>query len=296
MNIARLAAAAAATLTAVVATAVVQVGTSGAASAVTGLQVVWANSSAGSPQEATATVYCPVGKRVLGGGGGVLWSLGSYPRDIVLTQMRPVHPWSGQDSFVVTGERISGGTTDPWWVRAYAICADPLDGMHIVWSFSTLSSASNQRAEAECNDGEQVVGTGAYIYGSGGQVGLQVMRASTVDNLVYAQGHEDASGYTGSWYVMAVAVCADPIDGHEVINTPSPEDDSEQDKSAETYCPAGKTLYGAGAAAAFDAPGEASLRWITVDDTSDMASAHFIENVPTSADWDFIVSQAICAY
>jgi len=276
----------------------VQLATESPAAAVTGLEVVWVNSADGSqsPQTETAEAFCPDGKRVLGGGGGVNWSLNNYPYDIVLTRMQPVHPIMGQDSFIVTGERIIGGTTASWSVRAYAICADPLPGLHTVVSFSSLSSSSSQLAQAECSDGEQVVGTGAYIYNSVGQVGLQVMRASTVDNLVYAQGHEDANGYTGSWYVMAVAVCADPINGYQVLNVASPEDDSESLKAADAECPNGKQLYGVGAAAAFNAPGAASLRWITVDDDDDASHATFIENTSTGTDWDFIVSQVICGF
>jgi hypothetical protein len=295
---ARMSALAAGVLVAAAATAAVQLATGTPAAAVTGMEVVWANSNVvtAAPQVATATVYCPTGKRVIGGGGGVAWDLTSTPYDVVLTRMQPVHPWSGPDNYVVTGERIPSGTSTNWWVRAYAICVDPLPGLRIVWSFSATSSASSQRAEAPCADDEQVVGTGAYIYGSAGQVGLQVMRASIRGDLVYAQGHEDADGFAGSWYVMSVAVCADPIDGYEVIQVPSPEDDSESSKSATAQCSTGKTLYGGGGATAFDAPGAVSLRWISVDTVGDDLLANAIENTSTSTDWDFIVAQAICGY
>ncbi|OJF14791.1 hypothetical protein [Couchioplanes caeruleus] len=284
------------------AAALVQVATvhpaAAADAAVTGLEI-WSASSTNDPlsQTETAEAFCPTSKRVIGGGGGVEWFLNDYTHDVVLTRMQPVHPFTGADSFVVTGERINGGTDTDWSVKAYAVCADPLPGLHIVTAASTPSSASSQLAQATCPDEEVVVGTGAYIYAnSSGQVGLQVMRASMTGKVVYAQGHEDADGYASSWFVMAVAVCADMIDGYAVRNVPSDGDDSESSKAAEATCLDGRIPFGGGGAVAFTAPGATSLRWVALDDVLDEVHVSAIENTPTSTDWDYIVAQVICGF
>jgi hypothetical protein len=78
-----------------------------------------------------------------------------------------------------------------------------------------------QNPEAHCDPGEKVLGTGAQVSLTNGQVGLQVARASTTGNWSYAFAHEDPDGYQYGWYSWAYAVCAPEPAGYDVINAPS---------------------------------------------------------------------------
>jgi hypothetical protein len=190
-----------------------------ASAAVSGLEKVRAISVIDSSSSKTATAYCPAGKRVIGGGGGLVWDLQHHTRDVVLTSLLPVHPLSGPDSYQVTAHEDQGGTTDTWWAESYAICADPIAGMHTVATGGTFGSAPSQTPQAHCNAGERVLGT------------------------------------------------------------------------------AGKKTLSGGGAIAFNAPGNAMLTHIILAGAglSNEALAVAAENVPTAANWDFIVGQAICA-
>lgn len=268
-----------------------------ASAAVTGLVRTTGISVIDSSASKTATAYCPPGTRVVGGGGGLVWDLQHQTRQVVLTQLQPVHPLWGDDFYRVTGEETQTGTTDTWWVEAVALCADPIPGMHITFGNTVLSSASSQQARATCPAGEKVLGTGAWVYPAGGQVGLQVARASTSGNLAYAIAHEDADGYAGNWNVLALAVCAPAPAGYEVLNAPSPESASESIKTATATCSAGKQMLDAGGATSFTAPGNVSLTRILVAPFGALnwAEAIATENTATAANWDFIVAQVICA-
>jgi hypothetical protein len=270
---------------------------SSASASVPGLQKVRAISTIDSSSSKTATAYCPAGKRVVGGGGGLVWDLQHHTRDVVLTGLLPVHPLSGPDSYAVTAHEDQGGTTDTWWAEAYAICADPIAGMHTAVAGGTFGSASVQSPQAHCNPGEKVLGTGGWIQDTGGQVGIQVARASTSGEFSYFQGHEDADGYVGSWGLLAYAVCAPAPAGYEIAQTGSPTALSEAEKVADTYCAPGKKTLGGGGAIAFNAPGNVFLTHIILAGAglSNEVLAVADENVPTAANWDFIVGQAICA-
>jgi hypothetical protein len=270
---------------------------SSASAAVPGLQKVRAISAIDSASSKTATAYCPAGKRVIGGGGGLVWDLQHHTRDVVLTGLLPVHPLSGPDSYAVTAHEDQGGTTETWWVESYAICADPIAGMHTVVKGGTFGSASVQTTQPTCNAGERVLGTGGWIQDTGGQVGIQVSRASTTGTFSYFQAHEDADGYAGDWGQLGYAICAPAPAGYEIAQTGSPEALSEAEKAADTYCTAGKKTLSGGGAVAFSAPGNVFLTHVILAGAglSNEVVAVADENVPTAANWDFIVGQAICA-
>ena len=270
---------------------------SSASAAVPGLEKVRAISVIDSSSSKTAAAYCPAGKRVIGGGGGLVWDLQHHTRDVVLTGLLPVHPLSGPDSYAVTAHEDQGGTTETWWVESYAICADPIAGMHTAVAGGTFGSTPSQAPQASCNAGERVLGTGGWIQDTGGQVGIQVSRASTTGTYSYFQGHEDADGYAGNWGLLAYAVCAPAPAGYEIAQTASPTALSEAEKVAVANCTAGKKTLGGGGAITFSAPGNVFLTRINLVGAglSNRADAVADENVPTAANCDFIVAQAICA-
>ena len=248
----------------------------------------------GPASSKTETATCPAGTRVIGGGGGLLG--GQVADGLVITQMQPVRPLYGEDFYRVTVNDPSGALDD-WGVRATAICAPALANMSIAYGYTPSSSASTQLATAVCPAGRKVVGTGGTAYNAYGQAGLQVMRASTDGTRVYAQAHEDPDGYAGDWYVFAWAVCATAPAGYQIVMAESPQRDSETTKNVELDCPGSKTLLSAGAAASFSAPAQVALQFAHAfgGPSSGSVEGYAAENQPTSADWDFIVGQAICA-
>ena len=81
------------------------------------------------------------------------------------------------------------------------------------------------------------------------------------------------------------------------MQTGSPTALSEAEKVADATCSAGKETLSGGGALAFNAPGNAMLTRILLTGTGLSNEVHAIaaENVSTTANWDFIVAQAICA-
>lgn len=279
-------------------TAVQAVAVPTAAWAVSGLEVVQRFSDSNSVSPKSATARCPAGKQVLGGGGGLVWTEQVQTHEVVLSRMEPVHSSDGafRDYFIVTGVENSVGEPDDWYLESFAICADPMPGYEIVEHRSITLSDYFIRTEAHCTGNRRVIGTGAKVSTDSGEVGLQIMRASTLETFSYAQAAEDFDGYFDYWNVTAYAVCVNEPAGYEIVQDPSPEDDSESPKWATAFCSSGRRLFGAGSATGFGLPGHVALTHIIVNAYGDQRVDSFTTEVtPTDLDWDFTVAQAICA-
>jgi hypothetical protein len=266
--------------------------------AISGIEEVREISEINSTSAKTVEAKCPRGKDVIGGGGGLVWDEQHQSYNVILTRLQPFHAWNNlRDSYIVGASETSNGETDNWWIEAVALCADPIPGLRVESEQGGFSSAAMQNPEAHCDPGEKVLGTGASVSLTNGEVGLQVARASTTGDWSYAFAHEDPDGYQYGWYSWAFAVCAPEPAGYDVNNWPSAQSDSEAGKVATATCPAGTTLTGAGGATSFNAPGNVFLSRILVDPqfSNRSAEAIAIEAFPTATDWDFIVGQAICA-
>ncbi len=265
---------------------------------VSGLQVVASPASAiNSDSPKTAVAYCPSNKRVIGG-GGVIEEISPITRKPVLTRLQPVQLYDRiRDAYVVTGAETPGGTTENWFVRAYAICANPLPGLSIVPASTAPSSSSKQATAASCSGG-WVIGTGGRISTTSGHVALQVARPSGPGDIARVQAQEVPNGYTGTWAVTAYAVCVPTKPtGYTVVFAQSPQRFSESSKAATAYCPVGTQLLSSGAAITDVAPGHVALQSVLPYSSTDYryTRARAVEHTATSADWDFIVATAICA-
>jgi hypothetical protein len=273
------------------------------ASAVPGLEMVPSPVSAtNSLPSKTVVAYCPPGKRVIGGGGRVQ-EIGPITRKPALTQLRPLQQYNGpRDAYMVTAAETTPGTTGDWWVQAYAMCANPLPGLHIVQATTSESSQPIQATAAVCPSGERVIGTGGRVSTSTGdsayvgEVVLQVARPSGPGDIARVQAHEDANGFSLPWSVTAYAICAATPPGYKVEFGESLERDSESTKLAFANCTGGRRLHSSGAAITNVAPGNVSLQRIFPDLDGGETQALAVENTPTIVDWDFIVATAICAY
>ncbi|WP_433383505.1 hypothetical protein ACQPZX_21535 [Actinoplanes sp. CA-142083] len=275
------------------------------ASAVTGIKKITVASPTDSQSPKTATAFCPTGKRVIGGGGWVFAVNAADGNKVALTGLQPIHPIVAglDDRYEATGAETGAGIVTNWSLQVYAICADAsgLPGYEIRYAATQPSSNSVQAAQAVCLGGTRVLGTGGKIatasnQNPAGQVVLQVARASATGDIARVQAHEDADGYNGTWFVQSYAVCVNPPSGYEVVQAASPQTASESEKLAYADCPGTKRVHGAGAAIANTAPGNVSLQVIYPFEDLKTVEAFAVENTATSADWDFIVAQAICAY
>jgi len=197
---------------------------------------------------------------------------------------------------MVTAAETPPGTTNAWWVTAYAVCADPLPGLNIVSATTTPSSTSMQATAASCGGGV-AIGTGASVNTRTGNVVLQVARPSVTGASALAQAHEVAAGYTGKWSVTAYAVCVPTKPaGYQVVMGESNARLSEASKIGSVSCPSGKRLLSSGAAITNIAPGQVSLEGIIPLTNDRRTYVWAVENTPTSLNWDFIVATAVCAY
>ena len=90
------------------------------AEAVPGLQRITKTSVSNSSTSKTVAANCPVGKRVLGGGGTVTGGRGQ----VVLERLEPVQT-ATTDRFVVGAREDGTGYASNWRLTAYALCANP---------------------------------------------------------------------------------------------------------------------------------------------------------------------------
>jgi hypothetical protein len=274
------------------------------AARLTGVHLVKSKVSARNSNAVKQQVaFCPAGQRVIGGGGWV-HEFGSS-HNPALTELRPFHFYrkGNRDAYRATAAETTRGTRNSWTVQAYAICADAGSLAHwqIYSADSALSSSPAHATAKACPRGQRVLGTGASIenqftHDPNGQVVLQVARSSQTGDIVRAQAHEDVDGYPYRWRVKGYAICATPPRGY-VIPTfgRSPASHSETVKVAVSRCPAGKVLLSSGAAVSNVAPANVSLQGIYPSVAGRQTQAIAVENTPTSANWDFMVANAVCA-
>jgi hypothetical protein len=113
----------------------------------------------------------------------------------------------------LTGARASAyehedGYDDDWWIKVYAICADPPLG----WE---LQSSSNQTSypttyeSAACTTGRTAISAGADLNGAHGEVVLKSLRTSTFGGgqSGVATASEDVTGTPDDWELITDVIC-----------------------------------------------------------------------------------------
>jgi len=265
--------------------------------AVPGLQKFQSLPSA-NDSKPTKTVHadCPAGLRVLGGGGWIFTG-GADADKVALTELRPVHPPSGVDQYVVTAEEIIPNITSNWSVQAYVICSSPISGLSIVpnTGFSFASAA-----DAFCPIGQVVLGSGGKVNNPAGHVKLTGATPESAGDRVITTVVEDSSGATNVWSVTSYAVCAPRPAGYQVVFARSDLRASEPEKPAAVVCPVGTRVHGAAAIAltletgGTGTSGAFALQVIYPFNALDRVQAFAVEIVPTSITWE-VRAVAICA-
>jgi hypothetical protein len=273
-----------------------QVVTAAPAGAATGLQKV---SSAfvgpDSRDVKTAKAVCPAGKRVVSGGGLAQASAVDQTK-VQLTELLPVHPASGPDFFEVTANEVSPGITSNWTLLGFAMCADPISGLHIV-SFSSFNRA--QSVQVFCPQGEVVLGAGGRIDTPLGHVAMSGVYPyeQQFGPRVQVDVSTDTFGYTGDWIPTVYAVCAPAPAGYQIVFTNSTQPPSAPVKTAFVDCPSGKRSYGLGGATFFGLgqPGVGLQTFNVLNSTNRTAASAGPAGPVIVPDWGPVQPVAICA-
>ncbi|MEV4664454.1 hypothetical protein AB0J85_21200 [Micromonospora echinofusca] len=214
-----------------------QLALAGPVAAVPGLTVKTTTGPSNSSAK-TQNTTCPAGTKVIGGGGAITGSgLGQVGMDI----MRPL---IGGDAYSVTGREDENGVGGNWAVTANAICATPPAGLVMVSGSSAPSFGTSNWFEKSCPAGKHAIGVGGAVVGAANsEVVLEDLRIH--QKSVVVAGAEDGTGFAGSWWLDATAICADPLPGEQRVIDDSAYS-SAATRSITATCPAGKRVHGVG--------------------------------------------------
>jgi hypothetical protein len=247
-----------------------------------------------SPKFAPSAV-CPAGTKVLGGGGWAQVQARTPESErVVLSEMRPAPSTTGgRDTYEAGAFELSPGTTAAWSVQAFAICAPPIAGMHLVVA-RAISSNSTQIVRADCgSNNEAVLGVGAQILGADGQATLVYELAET-SRVAQAKALEDADGFNGIWELDVFAVCT-PFPGNYGpsfgISSPS-SPNSAPVQVAFSRCGTGTGSKTLGIGAAIDSPLPGTGLQVVFPGSPLESSG--VEATPTNANWGPTLVQGIC--
>jgi hypothetical protein len=232
----------------------------------------------------TATAQCLPGKQVVGAGGEISGGLG----EVTMTRLEPD---PGLSRVTVRAEELDGLSARNWQVEAYAMCATPIPGSHLVKAERFSAGSPDTSVTATCPAGEKVLGTGGGISNQSG-VGSVVLSGLSYESSAIAKvrAQETPVGTASNWRVEALTICAPPLPG-QVLGGKFSVSDS-LDKSRGIGCPVGKNLLGGGAAVSFG-NGEVVLDDLTPTPTG-FTTFGREDASGSGANW-FLQAQAICA-
>lgn len=181
---------------------------------------------------------CLSGERVLGGGAFTVGGVHA-----VITEMQPIHPDTGVDSFKVTAAADQFGISGVWSFQVFAFCAT-LPGSLQVEIFSLTNpptSVGIDQAVLRCPRGV-VMGGGGKIDNGGGQVDLGTGASRRTG--IGALAKEDSDGFAGNYTLTVYAVCGVPNSFSDIEVVQGASSTSEPSQTAVLACPAGFELTG----------------------------------------------------
>jgi len=218
----------------------------------------------------TFSAHCPAGQRVLGGGALTVGGIHA-----VITEMQPIHPATGVDTFEVTVAADQFGIVGAWSFQAYAFCAVVPAGLQleIVSHPNPPTSNFSDQAVAQCPPGKRLIGTGGKIDNGQGQVDLGTVPSGSGPGASRsaAISTEDADGFAGLYTVTGYSVCAVPsqITDIEMVRKFFVAPAGQSSLRQTVSCPAGMALTGL---AGFAGSGE-HLQFIRPDAANAPASS-----------------------
>ncbi len=212
------------------------------------------------------------------------------PERVVLSEMRPAPSTTGgRDTFEAGAFELSPGTNANWSLQAFAVCAPPIAGLHLVVGRS-ISSNSLQRALVDCgSNNEAIYGVGSRILGANGQATL-IGETSETSHQALAQAREDVDGFSGIWELDVFAVCGPfPVNYGTSFGLSSLNPTSDPVQVAFSRCGSGK-LLGMGAEIVNAIPGTG----LQVVFPGSPIESSGVEATPTNATWGPTTVQGIC--
>jgi hypothetical protein len=168
----------------------------------------------------------------------------------------------------------------------------------------TYNTSATKQAFAYCDAGQVVVGGGGWAYVPGSnddpnRVTLWQLQPAIRLNGTSRQGFvagasETSGGVRGAWWVEAYALCADPISGHHISDSPTRPFTSTAMQRADAFCGAGEKVLGTGARV-LNTSFEVGLQVARVDAVGDIARAQAHEDASGYPFTWGLKSYAICA-
>ena len=229
---------------------------------------------------------CPAQGQLTGAGADITGGLGQ----VGLTAIEPGGGFVPR-AVTVAASSDANGTTNPWSLRAYLICTAVFGDLELVESVSASSSTDAKIEHAVCPAGKSVVGTAGEALGAPSL--LVGIRPNPGLQSVDVSGFEREGGTTGNWHVTAVAFCATPPPGLQLVSASS-QIDSEEISTATATCPAGKYLVGTGGGLS-GINGQGMLDDLRPDPNLTRVTVTGIEDENGfSGDWN-VQASAICA-
>ncbi|MFI6483521.1 hypothetical protein ACIBH1_36715 [Nonomuraea sp. NPDC050663] len=126
---------------------------------------------------------------------------------------------------------------------AHASAAVP--GIEVVTATGPADSSASKTVQALCPPGKRVVGAGGA---AGAFFTGVILTEVTIDpalTSVTVTGHEDSSGTSQQWPVVAYAVCAEPLPGLQLVTVTGLYDSTKR-KTVSAFCPPGTQVLGVG--------------------------------------------------
>ncbi len=202
-----------------------------------------------------AEAHCPDGQFVVGGGAATLNE--GDQQVIMLTHLIPSH--TPAEDFYFAAAAAPPGFNGAWYMWAYAVCApdaDRPDG-YVIVNNRTPSNQSQQFQQVlvNCPGDLRVLGTGANVSDSSGEIGIQLARSSGPRDIARATGREYRP-YGAPWRVTAIAICAAPL-----ANTTTASNVANG-SSVAVGCPGGRVAHGVGGGGSLSDSGRSFLRWV----------------------------------
>lgn len=147
----------------------------------------------------TARANCPGGTVPLA--GGVEQSTGQG--QIVVTDIDPDY-----SSVKVAAYEYENGTSTEWWIRAYAICADPPTGWELLSSDNQTAYPATSEFSS-CTAGKTALSAGVDLNGAHGEVALTGVRPGSyqAEDFGLVTAREDETGTPDDWTLLADVIC-----------------------------------------------------------------------------------------
>lgn len=207
----------------------------------------------------SVTATCPFGTRVINAGGYITDGAGKVAMDDKFAD-------PGLTFVTITALETDAYPT-AWSVTAVATCASALVGLEWISTASASNPNNVKNATATCSAGKTLLGTGATVLGGAGEVFIDEITpnggagvAATSITVVGVEGDPVAT----NWSVNAIAICAFPRPGQQVISASTAS--NALSKGTAAFCPAGQVATGS-AAEVFGNQGE-----VVIDDDYNSSS------------------------